>query len=281
MAFYAHGPGAFPGGAQRTHAFPAHPTPNPLPDILRLMDGWFVGGGVDHGAGPGPHPYAGFPFAAPGSRRSRGGCCRRGGRGGPHRGHGPQERQDPPRDPEKSADPHHAQDPPEVAPESEPEQPPPYGRPGHPFDPSTLRDLFTNHPLAQALRGWAGPSSEDTFSPPLDLFETETEYVLHLALPGAKKEDVGVDWDPEAGELRAAGVVHRPGDEAFLQGLRSAERRVGVFERVVKLPPGEGGRKEEVDGEGIAARMEDGVLVVRVPKVEKEGWTEVRKVDIE
>lgn len=291
MAFYAHVPGASPRAA-RTYAFPAQDLPpNPFHDFFRVMDGW-SGGGVDHAGAHGPHhPHAGFPFAARGSCRGRGGCPRR---RGPHRGQDPQDRRDPPRDPEKAADPELAQDPPEVAPETEPQQPPPYGRSGNqgpfPFDPSTLRDLFNNHPLAQTLRDWAeqaagatsdSSDSSDSFRPPLDLFESDTEYVLHVALPGAKKEDVGVHWDPEAGNLRIAGVVHRPGDEAFLQGMRSSERRVGMFERTVKLPPGENKKKDEVDGDGISAKMEDGVLVVRVPKVEKDEWTEIRKVDIE
>lgn len=282
-----------------------HQQANPFSDFFRAWDTFSVGGGVDHRGGPNPHhAYPGFPFAAQGPCRRRGGCR---GRAGPHRG-GPrrnqQPPQDPPRDPEKSADSEQAQDPPEVAPETESEQPPPYGRPGHhghhghhrhaqrpfPFDPAPFLSLFNNHPLAQNLRAWAeqaaaaaaAPDSDsDTFTPPLDLFESETEYVLHIALPGAKKEDIGVNWDSEAGQLRVAGVVHRPGDEEFLQGLRSAERRVGMFERSIKLPPGDNERKDEVDGEGIAAKMEDGVLVVRVPKVEKDEWTEVRKVDIE
>lgn len=266
---------------ERTYTFSpyshSHSHSHPLNDFFRL-----VGGGVDHRA-PSPHGfYAGFPFAAPGP-------CR--GRGGRHRRGGPRARRDPPRDPEKRDGAEQTEDPPEVAPETESEQPPPHDGPTpFPFDPSTLGGLF-NHPLAQTLRDWAekagaaaDPSSSDspdTFTPPLDLFETDTEYVLHLALPGAKKQDVGVDWDVEKGELRAAGVVHRPGDEEFLRGLRTSERRVGVFERTVKLPPGGDDKKEEVDGEGIVARMEDGVLVVRVPKVEKEEWTEIRKIDIE
>jgi len=103
--------------------------------------------------------------------------------------------------------------------------------------------------------------------------------VLHIALPGAQKEDVGVNWDAEKSELNVAGVVYRHGDEEFLKTLSTGERKVGVFERNVKLPPG-AEEKEEVDGDAITAKLEDGVLVVTVPKVEKD-WTEVKKVDIE
>lgn len=128
----------------------------------------------------------------------------------------------------------------------------------------------------------AGSAFEEAFSPALDVFSTPTSYVLHVALPGAKKEDVGVNWDEQSGEVSVAGVVYRAGDEAFLAGLRSAERRVGAFQRTVKLPlRGEAERGVEVDGEDVTAKLEDGVLVIRVGKREGGEKRDVRKVDIE
>jgi HSP20 family protein len=121
--------------------------------------------------------------------------------------------------------------------------------------------------------------AENSFVPPIDVFTTETAYILHIALPGAKKEDVGVNWDSDKGVLNVAGVVYRQGDEEFLKTLSQSERKVGVFDRNVKLPPNDED-KEEVDGDAISAKLEDGVLVVTVPKVERE-WTEVKRVDIE
>jgi len=120
---------------------------------------------------------------------------------------------------------------------------------------------------------------ENTFTPPIDIFSTEKEYVLHVALPGAKKENVGVNWDAEKRVLNIAGVVYRRGDEEFLKRLAKSERKVGMFERSVRLPPGEE-EKEEVESEGITAKLEDGVLFVVVPKVEKE-WVELKRVDVE
>jgi len=171
-----------------------------------------------------------------------------------------------------------------------------YGAPNN-FDFTALLESLSAHPLAQAFRNFTeqaatGNRSVETlvpedndvannFVPPIDTFSTQTAYVLHVALPGAKKEDVGVNWDAEKGVLNVAGVVYRQGDEAFLKCLTEGERKVGIFERSVKLPPGndtEG--KGEVDGDGISAKLEDGVLIVTVPKVEKE-WTEVKRVDIE
>lgn len=125
-----------------------------------------------------------------------------------------------------------------------------------------------------------GPSSSktpDDFRPDVDVFDTPAAFVVHVALPGAKKEDVGVNWDAEKSELAIAGVIHRPGDEEFLKTLALDERKVGVFERKVRL--GSRANPAQIDVEGISARMEDGVLRVEVPKMDG-GFVEIRKVDI-
>jgi HSP20 family protein len=178
-----------------------------------------------------------------------------------------------------------------------PPPPPPFGPWAHGRLPPWLQALG-DHPMARQLqdfvenltRGGAdnNNNNNDTdFSPPVDVFTLGEAggWVLHVALPGAKKEDVGVHWDVERRTLAVSGVVHRPGDEAFLAGLVSGERRVGLFRREVRLPPvgagpaADAGRDADVDADGITARMEDGVLVITVPAVEKE-WTEVKKVDV-
>lgn len=102
--------------------------------------------------------------------------------------------------------------------------------------------------------------------------------MIHVSLPGAKKEDVGVNWDTEKSELSVAGVIYRPGDEEFLKTLEMGERKVGPFERKVRL--GTRANPAVVDVEGITAKLEDGVLRVEVPKME-EGFVEVKKVDVE
>lgn len=115
------------------------------------------------------------------------------------------------------------------------------------------------------------------FTPPADIFDTPDAYVVHISLPGAKKEDVGVNWDADKSELNVAGVIYRPGDEEFLKTLALDERKVGVFDRKVKL--GSKANPANVDADGIGAKMEDGVLLVTIPKTEE--FVEVKKVDIE
>lgn len=143
-------------------------------------------------------------------------------------------------------------------------------------------------PFAEALRGQffgfggaedAAASSED-FRPDVDVFDTAEAFVVHVSLAGAKKEDVGVSWNAEKSELVITGVVHRagPSEEEFVKTIAIDERKVGPFERKVRL--GSRANPAQVDVDGIAARMEDGVLTVDVPKLDA-GYVEIKKVDIE
>ncbi|KAI0474850.1 HSP20-like chaperone [Xylaria cf. heliscus] len=174
-------------------------------------------------------------------------------------------------------------------------RPPPPAYSG-PFDFRPLMHALSAHPFAHAWRNYAdqyrargadataqqeGQTQEKqdgAFVPPVDVFSTEKAYVLHVAVPGVAKENVDVSWDGD--KVRITGVVHRPGDEEFLSGLVSSERKVGMFERSIKLPPPGSSDNEDVDGFGITAKMENGILIVTVPKAEKD-WTEVHKVEIE
>merc|ERR1711963_212536 len=119
--------------------------------------------------------------------------------------------------------------------------------------------------------------SED-FKPEADVFDTEDSYVIHINLPGAKKEDVGVNWDAEKSELNVAGVIYRPGGEELLQTLALDERKVGAFERKLRL--GSRANPAQVDVDAISAKLEDGILRVEVPKMDS-GYVEIKKVDIE
>lgn len=126
--------------------------------------------------------------------------------------------------------------------------------------------------LDRFINGNAPATTEGVdFEPRADIFDTPAHYLIHLSLPGAKKNDLGVDWDGENSTLRIGGVVHRPGvDEETLKLLAvdGRKREVGVFEKKIHL-----GTKRDpatIDIAGITAKMTDGVLVVRVPKVEVE-----------
>ena len=104
--------------------------------------------------------------------------------------------------------------------------------------------------------------------PRVDLYETDTDLVAKVELPGVKKEDVEVEHDE--GHLVIRAKTHRE-EETEEEGFHRRERYHGEFQRVVHLPV-------EIDEENIKATFEDGVLEVRAPKVEPEPHT--RKIDV-
>jgi len=103
--------------------------------------------------------------------------------------------------------------------------------------------------------------------------------LIHASIPGAKKSDIDVSWNAQTSSISISGVVHRPAgvDEEMLNTMVSDERQIGLFERSIKLDS----EDVSVDIDGIGAKLEEGILVVTVPKLLPDEWTEVRKVDIE
>ncbi|KAH8731632.1 HSP20-like chaperone [Phaeosphaeriaceae sp. PMI808] len=149
------------------------------------------------------------------------------------------------------------------------------------FDPSALAAHFWNQfndtQSSNADTNKASANDNGDHTPDVDVFDGETAFVIHVSLPGAKKEDVGVNWDAEKSELSVAGVIYRPGNEEFLRTLAMNERKVGPFERKIRL--GTRATPAHIDADSIIAKLEDGILRVEVPKLDS-GYVEVRKVDI-
>jgi len=124
----------------------------------------------------------------------------------------------------------------------------------------------------------SGQNEQGDWKPDVDVFDGDEAFYLHVPLPGARKEDIGVSWESESSELTITGVIHRPGDEEFLKKLAVGERKVGAFERKVQL--GTRSSPTQVDVDGITAKLDAGLLVVEVPKL-KNDFVEIKKVDIE
>ena len=95
-----------------------------------------------------------------------------------------------------------------------------------------------------------------TFTPRVDIVETETELLLYADLPGVAPEDLDVRY--EKGELSLVGkVAQRNGGAEYL----AAEYGIGDFYRQFSIG-------EAVDAEQISAEMKEGVLTVHLPKTE-------------
>ena len=117
------------------------------------------------------------------------------------------------------------------------------------------------------------------------MFDTPQTFVIHVPLPGAKKEDIELNWDPKAVEISITGVINRPGSEDLVKTIALDERTVGAFERTVgaferKVRLGSRVNPPKVEGDSISAKLEDGVLIIEVPKTEPDD-VEVKKVEVE
>ncbi len=105
----------------------------------------------------------------------------------------------------------------------------------------------------------AGGATQRRWIPPMDLVETEGEFVLRADLPGLSDEDVHVQLEDNV--LTVSGD-RKAEHEERKEGYYRVERSFGKFSRSLTLPEG-------VDAEAVTASFKNGVLEVRVPKPEE------------
>jgi HSP20 family protein len=114
------------------------------------------------------------------------------------------------------------------------------------------------------------PWREAALRPWVDVYETDTEVVVKMEVPGVSKEDLGITLGEE--ELTVKGEAHKD-EEVNETGYYRRERRYGAFARTVALPAA-------VIADKAKATFKDGVLHVRIPKAEQPEEKK-KKVDIE
>jgi HSP20 family protein len=95
-----------------------------------------------------------------------------------------------------------------------------------------------------------------TYSPAVDILETEQELILFADMPGVKPEELDVRFDN--GELRLRGRCTATAPEQPLL----EEYRVGDYFRAFSVT-------EDVNADKISAELKNGVLTVHLPKAEK------------
>ena len=95
--------------------------------------------------------------------------------------------------------------------------------------------------------------------PPVDIEESDNEYLIKAELPGMKKEDVKIK--AEGATLSISGERKAEREEKDKKYHR-VERSYGAFSRSFTLPEG-------TLAEKISAEFKDGVLMVHLPKDEK------------
>ncbi len=114
---------------------------------------------------------------------------------------------------------------------------------------SLLQESFVRPPGAPAARGPAVL--------PLDVVETENEFVVKASLPGVKPEDVQITVHGDVLTIRGESKFE---EEKKGETWHIRERRAGSFQRAVTLPT-------PVDSDKASADFENGVLTLTLPKV--------------
>lgn len=97
-----------------------------------------------------------------------------------------------------------------------------------------------------------------TFSPEVDIFETDREIVMLADLPGVKSSDLNIDLRDNTLTLMGEVDTTKSANEEEVV----IEYEVGRYLRQFTL-------SEVIDQSKIEARLEDGVLRLMLPKVEK------------
>lgn len=99
-----------------------------------------------------------------------------------------------------------------------------------------------------------------SFTPRVEVVELDEGHVLLVDLPGVGREDVDIRVDAHhllltiAGERRQT-TMRRP------RARHYSERRYGAFSRTIELP-------RDADPSRMETELHDGVLEIRVPKLE-------------
>jgi HSP20 family protein len=114
-----------------------------------------------------------------------------------------------------------------------------------------------------ALAG--APGEGAPWIPAVDIEETDDAWVVEADLPGVDKKDVDIQMRDS--ELVVTGEIKERERKGL---LRRHTRRVGEFEFRVTLPG-------TTDGEKIDAKLNGGVLTIRIPK---PADTKPRRIEI-
>lgn len=125
---------------------------------------------------------------------------------------------------------------------------------------STLDRMLTlNRALDQAFTsGW---NENRVWVPAIDVVEKKDAYLMYAELPGVDPSQIDISFEQNVLTVRGAkqSAVEARNDGELR--VYAAERVTGSFERSIRLP-------EFVDGDGITAEFNNGLLVLTVPKAQ-------------
>lgn len=100
---------------------------------------------------------------------------------------------------------------------------------------------------------------QNEWSPATDIFETESDYVLKMEVPGFKKNDMQIEFKEGILSVKGEGQEDTPQGAEY----HRSERHHGSFFRSFRFPG-------NVDGKKINAKLKDGILELKIAKPENE-----------
>ena len=125
-----------------------------------------------------------------------------------------------------------------------------------------LFDSFFGRPATVA-------AGERMWAPLVELYETKDDLFVTLELPGVREKDMHVSI---TGDMLAVKGERRFESDVKDEGYYRLERGYGKFERSIPLPI-------PVQADKVKATYRDGVLEIRLPKVEEVKPKEI-KIDL-
>jgi HSP20 family protein len=125
--------------------------------------------------------------------------------------------------------------------------------------------LFPNIEKTQTTISWIPEHEEGQLA--VDVCETEDEIILKSAIAGVTQNDLEVFLHNDM--LTVRGVRHTDHDSGARWLVQ--ECHWGPFSRSIILPA-------DIDSEGISAILKDGVLTVRLPKIERSKKIKIKEL---
>lgn len=113
-----------------------------------------------------------------------------------------------------------------------------------------------------------GDPSSVTFSPETDVYEKDGKYVVEIALPGFKKDDINLEVGDDSLTISARTSEEKKRDDGNRYHYREVRR--GSFWRTITFP-------HDVDSSHVDASYQDGILKIIVPPIKP---VEAKKVAI-
>lgn len=104
-----------------------------------------------------------------------------------------------------------------------------------------------------------------SWTPTVDISETEHGFEIHAELPGVKESDVTISVSDNLLTIKGEKQAEEKTDE---KNFHRVERRYGSFQRSFTLP-------RQVDTTQIKAGYKDGILTLTIPKAEESKPTEI------